>query len=91
MNNGKEVISKLEDEVRNLKAKGITPGIVLLGSYAYYLLKQYIQDMSQPVNRYEEILQIEIEDCVLEIALLRSTLNGGRHTQDSTTIKVFGA
>lgn len=91
MNNGKEVILKLEDEVRNLKAKGIMPAVALLGSYSYYLLKQYIQDnMPQPINRYEQIFQIQIGGCLLEIALLRSTLNGGRHTEDSTSIKVFG-
>lgn len=92
MESGLSVYEEIRKQSVDLKNKEIEPTIVVLGSYCYYLLKDYFVREVFPdgYDRYKELINVEISGFKLELFIHRDTLIGGVFNEKSLNVKVYG-
>lgn len=88
---GLKVFNEILRQAVGIRNNDVQPKLVLLGSYSYYLLKDYYNVILEPKSdRYQELIHLDFGGFPLEILIHRDTQKEGSFKEKSTNIKVYG-
>jgi hypothetical protein len=91
LKNGERVLDIIQIEIVNCKQNNIEPKILFLGSYAYFLLKKYLEEIKMIEVQYKELYEGTFFGEKLKICIDRETLLEGCHREETNTVKVYGS
>lgn len=88
---GMDVQSIIHEEMNKLVDKGITPKVIHIDSYSYYLLKDMLQRTGQKTTSgYKEVLQLNVDEYTLDILIDPKSKQEGQIKDKPEIIKVYG-
>lgn len=92
MKDGYEIVIKACQQIEKIKCDGkITPKILSLGSYAYYLLKTYCEQQGfKKTETYKPLHSILIMGYELKICIDPETTIEGQIKESSSSVEVYG-
>jgi hypothetical protein len=88
---GNDVRSIIQDETNKLVDKGITPKVIHIDSYSYYLLKDMLQRTGQKTtDGYKEVLKYNVGEHTLDVLIDPKSKQEGCISDKPEIIKVYG-